>query len=84
MKHLAGVARDPEIALRKSTSNTRRTPSPRRHFARFANGRAGMDWLLHLRWLMRQMLRIGWLDRAAFERHQRQDLRLITRKPTTP
>jgi monofunctional biosynthetic peptidoglycan transglycosylase len=54
------------------------TPSPRRYFARFRKGRAGMDWLLHLRWLMYQMLRIGWIDRAAYEKYRKQDLRLIS------
>ncbi len=54
------------------------TPSPRRYFKRFRAGRAGMDWLLHLRWLMYQMLRIGWIDRAAYDKFRKQDLRLIS------
>ncbi len=54
------------------------TPSPRPNYARFKKGRAGMDWLLHLRWLMYQMLRIGWLDRDAYNRHRKLDLRLIS------
>jgi monofunctional biosynthetic peptidoglycan transglycosylase len=54
------------------------TPSPRRFFARFSKGRAGMDWLLHLLWLLYQMLRIGWIDRATYEKHRKQDLRLIS------
>lgn len=54
------------------------TPSPRPHFARFRKGRAGMEWLLHLRWLLYQMLRIGWIDRDAYDKHRKQDLRLIS------
>jgi hypothetical protein len=54
------------------------TPSPRPFFARFRKGLAGMDWLLHLRWLLYQMLRIGGIDRAAFNKYRKLDLRLIS------
>jgi len=54
------------------------TPSPRPYYAKFRNGRAGMDWLLHLRWLLYQMLRIGWIDRATHDNYSKQDLRLIS------
>jgi len=59
------------------------TPSPRPYFARFrdSKGRAGMDWLLHLRWLLYQMLRTGRIDRTAYEKHRNQDLRLISYEP---
>lgn len=54
------------------------TPSPRPYFVRFRKGRAGMDWLLHLRWLLYQMLRTGRIDRAAYDKYRKQDLRLIS------
>jgi len=31
-----------------------------------------------MRWLMYQMLRIGWSDRAAYDRYRKQDLSLIS------
>lgn len=54
------------------------TPNPRGYHERFRSGRAGMDWLLHLRWLLYQMYAIGWLDRSTYERYRVRDLRLIT------
>ncbi|MFH2009680.1 MAG: monofunctional biosynthetic peptidoglycan transglycosylase, partial [bacterium] len=54
------------------------TPSPRRYYEQFRSGRAGMEWLLHLRYLLFQMLKIGWIDRATHEKYRHQDLRLLT------
>ncbi len=55
------------------------TPNPRHYFQRFRSGRAGMDWLLHLRWLLYQMHAMGWLGRKSYEKHRVRDLRLISR-----
>jgi monofunctional biosynthetic peptidoglycan transglycosylase len=55
------------------------TPNPRHYFERFRAGRAGMDWLLHLRWLLYQMHAMGWLGRKGYDKHRVRDLRLISR-----
>jgi monofunctional biosynthetic peptidoglycan transglycosylase len=60
------------------------TPNPRHYFERFRSGRAGMDWLLHLRWLLYQMHAMGWLGRKAYEHHRQRDLRLISRPSSGP
>jgi monofunctional biosynthetic peptidoglycan transglycosylase len=54
------------------------TPSPRVFHERFKGGRAGMDWLLHLRYLLYQMHRLTWIDKATYERARTKDLHLAS------
>jgi len=54
------------------------TPSPRVHHARMRSGKPGMEWLLHLRFLLYQMHKIGRLEKSAYEKARVADLRLIT------
>ncbi len=54
------------------------TPNPRYYFRKFASGRAGMDWLLHLRWVLFQMHRLGWIGKREYEQYRYRDLRLIS------
>lgn len=54
------------------------TPHPRASHDRFRQGRAGMDWLLHLRFLLFQMHRLGWVTKPTYEQYRQRDLRLIS------